>query len=44
MGSTETLEELAAPVFRIEQKLNMMGGSGLICDAVSSSHNVALMV
>jgi len=44
LGSTKTLEEHAASVFRIEQKLNVMGGSGSICDAVSSSHNIALMV
>jgi hypothetical protein len=26
LGSTETLEELATSVFRLEQKLNMKGG------------------
>jgi len=44
LGSTETLEELAASVFWIEQKLNVMGGSGSICDAVSSLYNIPLMV
>jgi hypothetical protein len=44
LGSTETLEELAASVFKIEQKLNLSGGNGLICDVVSFSRNIALMV
>jgi hypothetical protein len=44
LGITEALDKLAASIFRIEQKLYMMGGGCLFCDAVSTSHDIASMV